>query len=70
MENMNIKAITPEKMQDFISLYRVFEEPPYEESYTEEFIIGEYKRLSRLGNVYGYYIDNKCVGMTAFYKIW
>lgn len=68
MENMNIMAITPEKIQDFISLYRVFEEPPYEEFYTEEIIINEYKRLSRLGNVYGYYIDNKCVGMTAFYK--
>lgn len=68
MENMNIKAITPDKMQDFISLYRVFKEPPYEESYTEEFIISEYNRLFNLGNVYGYYIDGKCVGMTAFYK--
>ena len=68
MENVNIMAITPERMQDFISLYRVFEEPPYEEYYTDEFLINEYKRLVELGNVYGYYINDKCVGMTAFYK--
>ena len=68
MKCVNIQAITPENMQDFMKLYRVFEEPPYEEFYSEEELKEEYNRLSTLGHVVGYYVDGECVGMTAFYK--
>ena len=68
MKYANIQVITPENMQDFIDLYRVFEEPPYEEFFSEEELKEEYNRLSTLGHVVGYYVDGKCVGMTAFYK--
>lgn len=64
----NIRVIKPEKIEDFNTLYRVFEQPPYEEAYSDEFLVEEYNRLSSLGYVYGYYIDNKCVGLIAFYR--
>jgi GNAT superfamily N-acetyltransferase len=64
----DIRVITPENIQDFINLYRVFEEPPYEEFYTDEDLVKEYNRLTNAGHVMGYYVDGKCIGMTAFYK--
>lgn len=67
MAKENIKAITEENSKDFISLYRIFEEPPYEEFFTQEELENEYKKLSGLGYVLGYYLDGKCVGMIAFY---
>lgn len=67
MARGNIRAITTESIQDFIALYRVFEEPPYEEFYTEEELVNEYEKLSELGYVFGYYLDQKCVGLITFY---
>ena len=68
MAKQNIRVITPNKIGDFITLYRVFELPPYEEAYSDEFLVEEYNNLRALGSVYGYYIDDKCVGLITYYR--
>ncbi len=68
MAKQNIRVITPNEIGDFITLYRVFELPPYEEAYTDEFLVEEYNSLSTLGCVFGYYIGEKCVGLITYYR--
>ena len=54
---------------DFEKMYKVFEEPPYNEKWTVEELTDEYKELSTLGHVCGYYIDNMCIGLMTFRKM-
>lgn len=67
MARENIKAIDMENINDFITLYRVFEEPPYEEFYTQDELVNEYTKLCKLGYVFGYYVEQQCVGIVTFY---
>ena len=62
----NIKAITRDEIEDFIELYRVFRDSPYFENWTDEMIYEEYRDLESSGHIYGYYLDNKCVGLITF----
>lgn len=61
-----IKVIGPTNIDDFINVYKVFREAPYHEDWSDEAIIDEYNDLNAIGFVYGYYIDNKCVGIITF----
>jgi len=61
-----IKAIKRERIDDFIKLYKVFRDPPYNEDWTDEAMVAEYDDLSSTGFVCGYYIDDVCVGLITF----
>ena len=62
----NIREIKKENYCDFYKLYKVFEEPPYLEKYSDEEILEEYKFLTTGGHVFGYYIDGTCVGIVTY----
>ena len=64
----NIRKIGKEKYSDFYKLYKVFENPPYSEKYTDKEILDEYNFLTSEGRVYGYYLDNVCVGLVTYNK--
>lgn len=55
--------------EDFAMLYKVFEEPPYNEKWTVEEVQAEYDYLSKEGHVCGYYVDDGCVGVVTFRPI-
>lgn len=61
-----IEAITPERIKDFIELYKVFKEKPYYEAWSDEMICEWYNDLYYNGYVYGCYLDQKCVGIVTF----
>ena len=63
MKKSEIREVT--NVEDFSSVYRVFGEKPYEEKYTEEDFKEIYDEYKRLGNIYGAYVDDKCVGLIA-----
>lgn len=64
-----IKAITPDKIKDFIKAYKVFCNPPYCEDWTDDLIKEEYEELTKYGHVYGYYIGDECIGTVTFRKM-
>ena len=66
MTTRRIKAITPDKVNDFIKAYKVFCDPPYYEAWTNTMIREEYDELTRYGHVYGYYIGEECIGIVTF----
>ena len=66
MMTRKIKAITPDKVKDFVKAYKVFCNPPYCEAWTDTMIIEEYIELTKYGHVYGYYIGDECVGTVTF----
>jgi len=53
---------------DFAKLYKIFEEPPYNEKWSVEEIKKEYKQLTENGHICGYYINDSCVGVITFRK--
>ena len=63
-----IRIITPENYDDFYKLFKVFENPPYSEKFSDKEIMDEYKLLTSGGFVYGYYEDDICVGLVTFNK--
>lgn len=63
-----IRDITSANYGDFHKMYKVFEEPPYSEKYTEDELKQEYDFLTKEGRVCGYYKDGICVGMVTFNK--
>lgn len=66
MMKREIKAIGPSKIEDFIEVFKVFRRAPYYEDWTDEIITEEYYDLHKSGFIYGYYIDEKCVGLITF----
>ena len=66
MDNRRIKAITSDKIEDFIKVYNVFKNPPYYEAWTENMIRKEYEDLYKDGYIYGYYLNDECVGLVTF----
>ena len=66
MDKRKIKAITPNKIEDFIKMYEVFKDQPYYEAWTENMIREEYEDLYKVGHIYGYYLDGECVGLITF----
>ena len=66
MTTRKIKAITPDKVRDFVRAYKVFCNPPYCEAWTDTMIVEEYIELTKYGHVYGYYIGEECVGTVTF----
>ena len=66
MSRREIKAITPDKIEDFVKLYEVFRNSPYYEAWTKDNIREEFKDLYKNGHVYGYYLNNECVGLVTF----
>ncbi len=66
MMKRRIGAITPDKIDDFINLYKVFKNPPYYEAWSDEMICEEYKNLLTDGYVCGYYLNDSCVGLVTF----
>ena len=49
-------------------MYKVFEQPPYSEKFSDEEILDEYKLLTSGGRVYGYYNQGICIGMVTYNK--
>ena len=66
MMKRRIGAITPDKIEDFVNLYKVFRNPPYYEAWTDQMIRDEYYDLLEDGHVCGYYLDGVCVGLITF----
>ena len=66
MVKRRIGAITPDKIEDFMNLYKVFRNPPYYEAWTDQMIRDEYYDLLEDGHVCGYYLDDVCVGLITF----
>ena len=52
--------------EDFSRLYKVFEEPPYNEKWTNEEVKSEYNHLLEKGHVCGYYDNDYCIGVVTF----
>lgn len=63
-----IREIKKENYQDFYKMYKVFEQPPYSEKFSDEEILDEYKLLTSGGRVYGYYNQGICIGMVTYNK--
>ncbi len=61
-----IAAIRSDRIDDFINVFKVFRGAPYYEDWTDDLLVEEYNDLVSTGFVYGYYIDNKCVGLITF----
>ena len=66
MITRKIEAITPEKVKDFVKVYKVFCDAPYYEAWTDAMILEEYEELVKYGHVYGYYIGEECIGTATF----
>ena len=66
MKKSEIREV--ERVEDFAGVYKVFGEKPYEEKYTEEDFKEIYEEYKALGNIYGAYVDDKCVGLIAILK--
>lgn len=64
----NIRKIEIENYGDFYKMYKVFENPPYSEKFTDEEILQEYELLTSGGHVYGYYKNGICIGLVTFNK--
>ena len=63
-----IKTIHPKNINDFINVYKVFRGAPYYEDWTDDMIVEEYNDLYSNGFVYGYYLNDKCVGSSYFLR--
>ena len=59
----SIKPIT--NFEDFESVFKVFEGFPYSEIWTPSQIKKEFDSYKKNGYVFGYYIEDKCVGMIS-----
>ena len=57
---------TVKDYRDFYKLYKVFEEAPYFEKFSDEEILSEYELLISGGHVYGYYENDICVGLVTY----
>ena len=55
--------------EEFKEVFKVFRGYPYNEKWPCEEIKQEFLELKEKGKVFGYYIDNKCVGLITFYKM-
>ena len=61
-----IKAIHRSSIEDFVTVFKVFRDAPYYEDWSDNMIIEEYNDLYSNGHVFGYYLDDKCVGIITF----
>lgn len=66
MKKSEIKEVN--SVEDFAGVYKVFSEKPYEEKYTEEDYREIYEEYKKLGNIFGAYVDGRCVGLIAILK--
>ena len=67
--NEKIREIKRENYTDFYKMYKIFEEPPYSEKYSDEEILNEYELLTAGGHVYGYYENGNCIGLVTYNKM-
>lgn len=63
----NISSIV--SFEEFERLYKIFEEPPYNEKFTQAEVKEIYDELISLGHINGYYIDNELVGCIGYRKM-
>ena len=54
---------------EFVNVYKVFRNEPYNELWPDDEIEEEFESLNSRGTIYGAYIDKKCVGIITFYDI-
>ena len=66
MKKSEIREV--ERVEDFAGVYKVFGEKPYEEKYTEEDFKEIFEEYKALGNIYGAFVDDSCVGLIAILK--
>lgn len=66
MKRSEIREV--ESVEDFAGVYKVFGEKPYEEKYTEEDFKEIFEEYKALGNIYGAYVDDRCVGLIAILR--
>ena len=57
-----------ENFKDFERVYKVFEEPPYNEKYTKEEIQEIFIKYKKSGYIYGAYNENDCIGLVVIEK--
>ncbi len=57
-----------ESFKDFERVYKVFEEPPYNEKYTEEEIQEIFMKYKKAGYIYGAYNEKDCIGIVVIEK--
>ena len=60
MKKSGIREVN--SVEDFSNVYKVFGEKPYEEKYTEEDFKEIFEEYKALGNIYGAFVDDRCVG--------
>ena len=66
-EELIIKEL--ENENDFLSVFKVFREYPYNELWPDEEILQEFRTIKQKGKVAGCYYIDKCVGIVTFYDI-
>ena len=63
MKNSNIRKI--EDYKDFATVFKVFEDYPFFESWSATELEEEFNMQRLNGEIFGYYIGRKCVGMIS-----
>ena len=66
-EGFVIKEIYNE--EEFANIFKVFRGYPYNEKWPDDEIRQVFLELKSNGKVYGYYLNNQCVGLITFYKM-
>lgn len=49
----------------FYNVYKTYTYPPYNEKWSEEEIEQEFFKIKQNGTLFGYFIDDKCIGIIA-----
>ena len=58
-----------ENFSDYLNVFKVFESFPFFEKWTLDEIRNEFESNVREGQIYGYYIDGKCVGFISMRNV-
>ena len=61
----NVKIAEIKDFTDFSHVYKIYQNPPYCEVWTDEDIKNEYEKIKQNGKVFGYYIQGKCIGIVS-----
>lgn len=62
-----IRRVT--NFEQFEKLYKIFEEPPYNEKFTREEVFEIYNELISLGHIDGYFLNNNLIGCIGYRRM-
>ena len=63
MKNSSIRKLV--NYDDFVTVFKVFEDYPFFESWSATDLEEEFNMQSTNGEIFGYYVDRKCVGLIS-----